>query len=251
MLPTMCPFEILFAIATSVGALALSQNDPHSHQQDVLAGPGSANNPPSSPMSFKYQCFHGQLSHYPAPKSWLSFSDLWNTNREQILSSNGGNAYIQHYIHESILAVSEESNVDPRLILALIMGESNGDASTPCLGPLPRCGILHAPKGSSIDGSQPEDSIKTMIREGVVGSTNRGPGYAQILQGKPRMANVSPGCAFAAARAYHSGIVREYLDYGHDAKDAGFVNDFANRLLGWNGRGEGFGKCSYKNRAYT
>lgn len=238
----MLPFEVLLLVASS-GALTFHHDVQHHAQQDILSDSSQISKPLHT-----YQCFERNIANYPPPTHWLSFADMWNINREQILSSNGGNTYLQHYIHQAILKVSKESNLDARLILALIMGESQGKASSPCVGShVPRCGILHAVKGSSLDESQSSDSVERMIKEGIIGSPERGLGYAQLVQGKPRVANVTPGCPFMAAGAYHSGSLRQDVDEvevdGHDLEDARFVNDFVNRLLGWSGRGEGFNKC--------
>ncbi|KXS97106.1 hypothetical protein AC579_1316 [Pseudocercospora musae] len=238
----MLPFEILLLVANS-GALAINHNAHNLGHQDFLADSGRTPEPIHT-----YQCFEGDIASYPAPTHWLSLLDLWNINREQILSSNAGNTYLQYYIQQAIIKVAKESNIDARLVLALVMGESRGKASSPCVGGnVPRCGILHALKGSLLDESQSSESVERMIREGIIGSPEGGLGYAQLVEGKPRLANVAPGCLFTAARAYHLGNLRQNAEQveqdRHDVEDARFVNDLANRLLGWDGRGEGFSQC--------
>ncbi|EME49077.1 hypothetical protein DOTSEDRAFT_40311 [Dothistroma septosporum NZE10] len=81
-----------------------------------------------------------------------------------------------------------------------------------------------------------------MIREGVQGSAKRGPGLSDLLKGKPRLANVPIGNPYAAARAYNSGEVGENLD-AVSRGQPGYVNDIANWLQGWDGRGEGYRNC--------
>ncbi|EME87912.1 uncharacterized protein MYCFIDRAFT_209650 [Pseudocercospora fijiensis CIRAD86] len=238
----MLPIEVFLLVASS-GALALNDKPQDHAHQDVLADSRRGPEP-----VYTYRCFKENIESYPPPKLWLSFSELWNINRERILTSNGGNTYLQHHIQQAILKVSTESNIDARLILGLVMGESRGKASSPCVGGnVSRCGMLHALNGSSLDESESSHSVERMVREGISGSPEHGLGYAQLVQGKPPVANVTPGCPFSAARAYHSGAVREDANElerdGHDVEDAGFVNDFANRLLGWDGRGEGFKEC--------
>lgn len=76
-----------------------------------------------SPSGDGYQCFHGDISKYPTKDEWLSFDALWDMNKDTILSSNNGNVDIQHYIRDATLQVAEESNVNPRLILSVIMQE--------------------------------------------------------------------------------------------------------------------------------
>ena len=70
-----------------------------------------------------YQCFHGDVRRYPKIDDWLNFDALWDINQPQILSSNGGDTYIEHYIKEAVLQVAGESQVNARLILAAIMQE--------------------------------------------------------------------------------------------------------------------------------
>lgn len=70
-----------------------------------------------------YQCFHGDVFHYPTIGEWLSTDTLWGINEVAILSGNNGNADIQRYVRESVLQVADESNVNPSLTLAAVMQE--------------------------------------------------------------------------------------------------------------------------------
>ena len=129
--------------------------------------------------------------------------------------------------------------------------QSSGKASVACTGSIPNCGILQASYDSqSFDPSDAQSSILSMIREGVEGTTSGGetgeggPGYAQYLNGDLSwVQNAYPGNPYAAARAYNSGAVGSNLDVVEDGK-ASYSNDIANRLLGWDGIGDGFGACS-------
>lgn len=201
-----------------------------------------ANETPKQPLAQQhYSCYGGELSNYPSVDEWLSWDALWNVNREQVLSSNGGDTYIQHYVQEAILQAERESNVDARLILAILMQESNGKASVDCVRS--KCGIMHASKGSSFDKEKPRESILQMVRDGVVGRPRSGPSLATLLSGKPRIKNLAAGCPYGAARAYNSGFVKESLDDAGPNGQESYVNDVANRLIGWNGRGKGYEDC--------
>lgn len=103
----------------------------------------------------------------------------------------------------------------------------------------------------SFDASNPQDSILEMIREGVQGTTSGGPtgkggpGYAQFLSGGlDWAADPKPGNPYTAARAYNSGSVAENGDLD-EVKwgKRGYANDIAMRLVGWDGRGNGFKGC--------
>lgn len=103
----------------------------------------------------------------------------------------------------------------------------------------------------SFDASKPRASILEMIHEGVQGTTsggttgNGGPGYVQILSGGLGWVNdPEPGNPYTAARVYNSGSVA--ADGNLDGVKWGtksYANDIANRLLGWDGQGEGFKAC--------
>ena len=229
-------FKVLVAaLASGLGAFA-SELPVQSNNQIPLAGGKQ------SPSKFEYKCFAGDVQNYPSPEKWPSWEALWDVNREQVLSSNGGDTYLQHYIQEGVLQVASDTNTDARLILAVIMQETKGVADAQCIGAAPRCGIMQAAKGSSFVDSSAKSSVEAMIREGAQGSAKRGPGLSDLLKGKPRLANVPVGNPYAAARAYNSGEVGKNLDVVSRGQP-GYVNDIANRLQGWNGMGKGFKIC--------
>ena len=78
---------------------------------------------PKSAHTSTYQCYQGDISRYPSSEDWLSFDALWSINSEAILTNNDGDENIRRYIHDSISQVADESNVDPRFILAAVMQE--------------------------------------------------------------------------------------------------------------------------------
>lgn len=74
-------------------------------------------------MHSSYQCFGGDSTISVSASNWLCFDDLWRINEATILSVNGGDTYIKHYVKEAIQLVADDSTVDSRLILALMMQE--------------------------------------------------------------------------------------------------------------------------------
>lgn len=263
------PFELLLLSALATSPLTLASAKPiekstpslndlmpqihsPSDQQRLTPDTHPPTNPPPRTSDTSYKCYGPHPSTYPPPSSWLPFPTLWDLNRETILSANAGDVYIQHDIHTALLTVSTESNIDARFLLALLLQETSGRASTPCTGPTPRCGLLHSPKGSLFNPSHPYKSILRMLRDGVHGSARRGPGLHDLLIGKPKFAGVEVGDYWSVARAYESGEVREGdLEWvrrvsGKGKGERGFVNDVANRVMGWDGRGEGFEGCEAK-----
>lgn len=248
------PFEVLVlsALATTPLTQASAQPISPDHIQQILRPSDqqrlTPNPNPHQDSSSSYHCYKGDPKSYPPSSQWLPFSELWNLNRETILSANAGDTYLQHYIQSSLEKVSQEYNINPSYLLALLLQESHGDVTTSCTGPEPRCGLLHAYKGTTFNPSDPQASIEKMLREAVKGSALRGPGIHDLLIGKPKFANVEPGEWFAVARAWNSGRVKKGdMDWTPTRKGSeGFVNDVANRLMGWDGTGRGFEGCKEK-----
>ncbi|KAF1817451.1 hypothetical protein P152DRAFT_408080 [Eremomyces bilateralis CBS 781.70] len=191
--------------------------------------------------TYQYQCFGGDISKYPTLHQWLSFDNLLQINRPALALTNTEDQI--GYIRDGIIAVAEESIVDPRVILVVMMQESTGRANSPCTGGH-NCGLMQANRGStSFDSSQPRQSIKQMIAEGIQGTTE-GPGYVQYLNNDASYSytnNRWPNNPFAAARCYNSGRIDPSgnLDIASYGSMRSYVNDVANRLLGWTGHDTG------------
>ncbi|KAK0664395.1 hypothetical protein DIS24_g836 [Lasiodiplodia hormozganensis] len=195
-----------------------------------------------------YECFHG--ANYPGVNDWESFGTLWNINLPALRLHNS--AANNQILRSKILSIATETNTDARIILAIIMQESSGQLDVYCTGENKHnCGIMQAAPGSvSFDPKKPAKSIDTMLRNGVLGTPgswpNGGPGYAWFLNGAngEAWANMGGGgYPFRAMRAYNTGKVPDQKNY--DATNGfgtvSYVNDVANRLLGWNGNGRGCG----------
>jgi len=109
----MLPFEVfsLSAFVAISAAVPLSQHGLLPASQHHLA----------LHTASRYKCFDGERSKYPQADDWHSFEALWKINQPFILSRNGGDTYVEHYIHEAIIDVSVEKEVDPRFVLAAVM----------------------------------------------------------------------------------------------------------------------------------
>lgn len=93
---------------------------------DVVSGTAwySSNlNAGSTAVQSGYKCYGGIPSAYPKFSQWLSFNKLWSNNLADITNNNGGNTQIVGWIKSSILSVAQASNVDPRMILAIVLQE--------------------------------------------------------------------------------------------------------------------------------
>ncbi|KAK4547014.1 hypothetical protein LTR36_001234 [Oleoguttula mirabilis] len=215
----MAPFELLLLSALVATSAGLPTNSPMPMYRGIRTGftnnkptevtdqPQRANLDGLQNIHSKYQCFNGDSTVSVSASSWLCFNDLWRINEATILSKNGGDTYIKHYIKEAILHVASESALDSRLILAFMMQESSGRASIPCKSQSrggSKCGLMQAMDGSTFDATNPAASILQMLRDGMDGD-----GLDQALDGDER-----------------------------------YLSDVANRLLGWDGRGAGFVTCA-------
>lgn len=111
---------------------------------------------------------------------------------------------------------------------------------------------MQAGRGSvSYDPKAPAASIRQMVVDGVQGTADRGGyGLAHYVGAGSSMAWTNdrwPGNPYVAARLYNSGVVGASgsLDdiSGSKGSTESYANDVANRLVGWDGTGEGFGGC--------
>ncbi|KAK8173755.1 hypothetical protein IWX90DRAFT_484679 [Phyllosticta citrichinensis] len=199
--------------------------------------------------TFDYKCFWGSASLLPKFAQWISFDSLWKTNLPAIqqqqnyfININNVTRNINDVIREKILLVSEQDKVDARLILAVMMQESTGRLNVPCTG-VANCGLMQGPPGSKpYNPSTPLKSIEEMIRSGVEGQYGSwptgGPGLAWYLNSGATQSwtgMTQAGNPYQTLRAYNSGKVcnPSNLDQTCSGGTISYVNDIANRLLGW------------------
>jgi flagellum-specific peptidoglycan hydrolase FlgJ len=65
----------------------------------------------------------GRLSDFPLHSQWMNFVDMFNLNKQYSMSDSGSSGEQIGEIWNAILQVSQESKVDPRLILAVVIQE--------------------------------------------------------------------------------------------------------------------------------
>ncbi|KAK0366552.1 hypothetical protein LTR91_020917 [Friedmanniomyces endolithicus] len=130
---------LLSALATCTGALPTSGPLPNYRgavgHWDVHRPAGEEGLSRSSVAHSKgssitsYQCFDGTRTGDPstATARWLPFDQLWTLNEPTILSKNGGDTYVTHFIRAAIEQVSCDDEIDPALVLAIVMQEIGAD----------------------------------------------------------------------------------------------------------------------------
>jgi len=139
------------------------------------------------------------------------------------MSYNDGASEIA-LIGSSITTVAQESGIDARVILCLIMQESGGNVRVGNTNNgVNNTGIMQAYNGVSFNPSNPAGSILQMVRDGTEGTAS-GPGLKQAF--------VQYGNYYVALRVYNSGSVN--LNQLNDPRGAtaNYVEDMANRLMG-------------------
>lgn len=175
-----------------------------------------------------YVSYSGPASNFPDPSTWASFTALWQYNMG-LMASNGDDSYQIELIKQSILTVANESGVDPRCILCVIMQESGGyvyvqTTDNGVVNP----GIMQSHDGVAFNPNDQEGSILQMVRDGTEGtyndSSNPGPGLKQLL--------MQYGNYYEAFRAYNSGSVDQSNLSDGLGSTPSYVSDVANRLQG-------------------
>ena len=75
------------------------------------------------PSAF-YNCAGPMMNDYPSITEWLSFDKMWEINLPHITSVNSqAGSNFPSLIHDAIQKVSQDSKVDARLILAVVLQE--------------------------------------------------------------------------------------------------------------------------------
>lgn len=168
--------------------------------------------------------YSGPASNFPDPANWQRWSLMWARN-SGVMHINDSPQEVA-YIDQAINTVARESGIERRVILAMIMQESQGNVrvnATYSADGVRNAGLMQSHNGVSFDPNNPQGSTLQMVRDGVQG-TPYGDGMVQLLA---RYGNI-----YAACRGYNSGSVDpNNLSYGFSSTPS-YVSDVANRLMG-------------------
>ena len=141
-------------------------------------------------------------------------------------------------ISHAIQAIANQTQVDNRFILAILMQESRGCVritTTTSTHPNPGLMQSHAGTWTCVDrGIEPcpWDNVYGMIRDGVAG-TLEGDGLAAILNQQQALGYVGAQLYYRAARVYNSGRVDDSQLLERGGATHCYVSSIANRLTGW------------------
>lgn len=189
---------------------------------------------------------NGEGTDWPSDKRWVpKYEDMFHSNMDVMTSScpntdakptTKGEAEQMRLI---IREVADRNAIDPRVILAIVMQESNGCVRVPTTNNgVTNPGLMqsHDGKGSCNSGDKVEVPCQDkMIRLMIEDGTSH---FKECMKeaGGSGAANI-----YKAARIYNSGSIDSSGDLGKGiGSSACYVSDLANRLLGWS---TGESKC--------
>ncbi|KAI1615422.1 glucan 1,3-beta-glucosidase [Exophiala viscosa] len=186
---------------------------------------------------------------WPPISSWLSFNAMFR-NVEPYIGQGcvdgvpANSPSETDNIRDSIIAVANQSYMDPRFILAVVMQESNGCVRVvSTAGGNDNPGLMQSFEGTGSCDSNgmpvfpcPPSVIRQMIVDGTAAPV-QGATLVSALNKAASLDNCEPAQAFyRAARLYNSGLNSLPAD-GDLGGDPGatlcYSSDIANRLLGW------------------
>ncbi|CAG7970036.1 unnamed protein product [Penicillium olsonii] len=176
---------------------------------------------------------------WPSMKQWKSFETLWGLNQILISASCDNTDEETSNIKDSIESIADETGVDSRFILAIVMQESKGCVRVHSTNNgVQNTGLMqsHDGKGSCNDGTSkttpcPADTIRLMIKDGTAG-TDAGDGLQQCYEAQ---SGEDATKYYRAARTYNSGSVDSSGNLGQGIATHCYASDIANRVGGWAG----------------
>ena len=139
-------------------------------------------------------------------------------------------------IYNAIESVAQQTRVDHRFILAVVMQESGGCVRAPTTNyGVRNPGLMQDHNGGAtcnengVKNPCPDSVITQMIQDGT-GGTPDGDGLAQCIN-ESGAGDVS--AFYKAARIYNSGSIDKSGDLGKGIATHCYASDIANRLTGW------------------
>ncbi|KIW53742.1 hypothetical protein PV05_06156 [Exophiala xenobiotica] len=186
---------------------------------------------------------------WPSMSDWLSFDAMYENAMPYIGQKCVGNVVGNSpnetdQLHDSIIKVGNNTEMDPRFILAVVMQESNGCVrSISTAGDVTNPGLMQSYEGKGscdMGGLQvspcPDSIIRQMIADGT-GAQISGPTLVNALNQAQNMDDCEPAQAFyRAARFYNSGpnsLPANGDLGGSPGTTLCYCSDIANRLVGW------------------
>ncbi|TKA33760.1 hypothetical protein B0A50_00596 [Salinomyces thailandicus] len=210
------------------------------------SGSGSSGSGPGSGLGDTYTFYSGDGSSsagWPSENQWVGFDDMWTANMAVIriscaqfgMSDNSDSE--SNDLKSAIQSIASASNVDARLILAVVMQESKGCVRAPTtVYSHANPGLMQSHQGTGtcnsggdVQSPCPQDAITQQIKDGTEGTAS-GDGLQQLLA---QTGASDTSRFYKAARMYNSGSVDPSGDLGKGVATHCYASDIANRLTGW------------------
>lgn len=186
----------------------------------------------------------GESPPWPSMDAWVSsFGTMFANNMPNINAScaqwgvpNNSQQEIAD-LRNGIQQIANETGVDPRFILAIMLQESEGCVRAPTTnGGVTNPGVMQSHDGAgscnqdaNVQIPCPTDEIVQMIHDGVAG-TSAGDG---LVQGLSEAGSSDVSKYYKAARIYNSGSIAAGGDLEAGCCTHCYASDIANRLTGW------------------
>lgn len=148
-------------------------------------------------------------------------------------------------IIDGVNAAATSTGVDPRIILVMIMQESNGCPRVPTTesgatatgASVTNPGLMQTHKGiSCTEHPCPKEKIHKMVMDGTIG-TDHGKGIKPLLDlAEKKFGATGAQRVYVAVRLYNSGesLFKKGDDLSAPASGTkSYSSDIANRLMGW------------------
>ncbi|MCJ1387944.1 hypothetical protein MMC18_000787 [Xylographa bjoerkii] len=191
-----------------------------------------------------YNCYSGPAANFPPMSTWMNFNAMFNRNQQYSLVVVGDTGPEQGAIYNAIVSVSQQAKVDARVILAVIIQESTGNVRVGCTNNgVENCGLMQSfnPPDPTYNPNNMQASITQMVVDGTQG-TPAGSGLVQLFNNAGLQTG---GNLWDVLRGYNSGSIDFSNLSDPKGATASYVSDVANRLLGWNGYGNGGTVCGF------
>ncbi|POS71401.1 intracellular hyphae protein 1 [Diaporthe helianthi] len=159
-----------------------------------------------------YVEYSGPASNFPQESQWASWDELWGQN-ERLMRLHDSDLEVA-LIRQAIDTVANESGVDRRVILCIIVQESGGNVRVQTTSNGVRNpGLMQSHNGAEFNPNDPAGSILQMLKWDKYGNY------------------------YEAFRGYNSGSVNKRDLNDPVGATGSYVRDAANRLMGhvWNG----------------
>ncbi|KAF2748862.1 carbohydrate-binding module family 50 protein [Sporormia fimetaria CBS 119925] len=196
-----------------------------------------------------YQIFGGNgsmMQGWPRASQWVGkpndIESLWALNEPIIAVSckqfgaENPNQTERDQIKAALVKVGQETGIDARFLLAVMMQESKGCPRAPTtVYEHANPGLMQSFKGQASCNSNgnmqnpcPQSVIENMIREG----SGKGLDFG-LLQALGQAGSNDDSKYYKAARIYNSGHVSASGNLGDGVATHCYASDIANRLVGW------------------